>query len=114
MRQDGDRSFRRLHFFLVAVSCVNTAEAAVERTPDTRMVNGGTLSEEGWTEVLFDRNTVKRGPWELIRSLHWPLSVVVAQAEHILVQEPLHAVERTLATKRIEKLKQGILALPTN
>ena len=49
MSQNGDRSLGRLHLLLVAIRCVNTAEAAVERTADARMMNGRALPEEGRT-----------------------------------------------------------------
>ena len=59
MCEDGNCSLGRLHFLFVAISCMHSAEAAVEGTTDTGMMYGGALAEEGWAQSTFDRNTVK-------------------------------------------------------
>src|SRR3984885_1518466 len=78
------------------------------------MMNGGALAKERWTQIFFDRNTVKGRPREFIRSFHRPLPVVAAQAKHVLVRKALYRVERALSAKRIEKFEKGILALSAN
>jgi hypothetical protein len=90
---------------------MDTAEAAVEGAAYTCMVDRSAFAKEGRAQVFFHGKAVKGRPWELIRALHLPLSIVVTETEHVLVGKTWYRVERTLATKCIEKLNQSVFPL---
>src|SRR5215470_14699018 len=104
--QNGDGSLRRLHALFTPVGGMDSAEAAIEWTTDARMMNSRALSEKGRSKILLYRQAMKRRPRETIRPFHWSFGIIAMKTETIFIGKPENAVQRTLATKRINQFKQ--------
>src|ERR1700729_76179 len=114
MSQNRNSTFRRFHFFFVAICSMNTAKAAIERTADARMVNCSPLAEEGGTQVLFHWEAMKWRPRKRIGAFHQPLLISLAQAKHVFVGKSFHRVKAAVTAKCINKFEERVFTLSTN
>ncbi len=90
---------------------MDTAEAAVEGTPDAGMVHGRALAKERGPQILLDWKAMKRRPGKFVRTFHRPLGIGAMKAEGILVAKSTDRIERPLASQCVDELKQGIFPL---
>ena len=112
--EDCGGALGRFHSFFVAVGCVNSAEAAVERAAYAGVMDRSAFAEEGWAKIFFDRDAMKGMPGKLVGAFHGALGVVARESEDVFVGEAEDGVERALASHCVEEFQQCVFSLPAN